>query len=50
MKRSSGNRIDRNNRVVVDKNWESSVSWDGSDGNREKEAALKEKHQGLGHW
>ena len=30
LKRSSSNQRDRNNWVVVGKNWDSGVSWDGS--------------------
>jgi hypothetical protein len=34
IKRSSSNQRDRNSRVVVGKNWDSGVSWDGNDGRR----------------
>jgi hypothetical protein len=34
VKRSSSNQRDRNSRVVTGKNWDSGVSWDGSERQR----------------
>ena len=34
VKRSSSNQRDRNSWVVIGKNWDSGVSWDGNDGRR----------------
>jgi hypothetical protein len=35
IKRSSSNQRNRNSRIVIGKNWDSSVNWDGSDEKRE---------------